>query len=423
MCMIPIQFISIFTGGRGLLPAGSHLMPMTLMIKCARFFLLLAVIACGGKTYGNSCPRTNRHPVTDVAQGTEIRYIFANGENGYSCFRIPAIVMTGSGTLLAFAEGRKHGCSDTGDIDLVLKRSLDDGKTWGPLQVVWNDGENTCGNPAPVVDRQTGRIHLLTTWNLGSDHEREIIQGTSEDTRRIFVTSSDDDGETWRSMREITKKVKRKDWTWYATGPCSGIQLSGAVKRGRLVIPCDHVEAGTKTGYSHVIYSDNHGKTWKLGGISPLAQTNESTVAELSSGALMLNMRNHNRAERYRKVTISDDGGKSWGRSYQDTALAEPICQASLIRHTFPDGKSFLVFSNPDSKTQRANMCIKLSPDDGRSWPIARVIHEGPAAYSGLVSFANGDIGILYEGGYKKPYEGIAFEIIAAEDFFDGNKK
>src|SRR5690606_3877854 len=124
------------------------------------------------------------------------------------------------GTLLAFAEGRKGGCSDTGDIDLLLKRSFDGGKTWGKLQVVWDDGENTCGNPAPVVDRETGQIFLLATWNLGTDHEKEIIKGKSKDTRRVFVSASVDDGETWKPMKEITKRVKRKAWTWYATGPC-----------------------------------------------------------------------------------------------------------------------------------------------------------------------------------------------------------
>ena len=120
----------------------------------------------------------------------ELNHLFKAGEEGYGCFRIPAIVSTTQGTLLAFAEGRKNNCGDAGDIDLVLKRSLDGGKTWSRLSVVWNDAENTCGNPVPVVDQRTGKIILLSTWNLGTDHEGQIIAGKSKDTRRIFVMSS-----------------------------------------------------------------------------------------------------------------------------------------------------------------------------------------------------------------------------------------
>lgn len=345
-----------------------------------------------------------------------LQYVFRNGENGYACFRIPAIVRTEKGTLLAFAEGRKNGCSDTGDIDLLLKRSFDGGKTWGPIQVVWDDGENTCGNPAPVVDRETGKIWLLATWNLGSDHEKEIIGSTCKDTRRVYVTSSADDGGTWRAAAEITKKVKRKEWTWYATGPCAGIQLTRSKFSGRLVIPCDHIVADSKVGYSHVIYSDNHGKTWKLGGIAQ-PQTNESTVTELSSGDVMLNMRNSNRESRYRQVAISHDGGGSWTTSYRDTVLVEPICQASLIPHRFSgDDKVYQVFSNPANRTKRNTMTIRISSDDAKTWQASMLVYAGPSAYSGLVSFPDGHIGILYEAGKQKPYEGIAFTEFATKD-------
>ncbi len=192
--------------------------------------------------------------------GGALNYIFKNGDDGYACYRIPAIVRTRQGTLLAFAEGRKGGCSDTGDIDLLLKRSFDGGKTWGKLQVLWDDADNTCGNPAPVVDGETGEIILLATWNLGEDHEKEIIRGEGKDTRRVFVSSSVDDGTTWKPMKDITKKVKRKNWTWYATGPVSGIQLKNSKYAGRLVIPCDHIVADSIKGYAHVIYSERNDK-------------------------------------------------------------------------------------------------------------------------------------------------------------------
>ena len=351
---------------------------------------------------------------------TSLNYIFEAGSEGYACFRIPAIVRTRQGTLLAFAEGRKRGCSDTGDIDLVMKRSHDGGKTWGGLEVLWDDGDNTCGNPAPVEDSETGKILLLLTWNLGTDHEKEIISSISEDTRRVFVTSSDDDGKTWSPVRDITKRVKRKNWTWYATGPGAGIELTKSKYAGRLIIACDHILAGSKTGYSHVIYSDNHGRTWKLGGISPRAQTNESTVAELSNGDVMLNMRNYDREVRHRQVIVSDNGGKSWNDGYADEELIEPICQGTLISHKFPaNDEHHLVFSNPADKSKRVSMTIKVSKDDGKSWFTSHSVHEGPSAYSDMVSFPDGNIGILYEGGWQKPYEGIAFEIIKANELLN----
>ncbi|HKZ68307.1 MAG TPA: sialidase family protein, partial [Chitinophagaceae bacterium] len=197
-------------------------------------FSLLVILMLGSLTQSNKL----------LAQ--QLNHIYKNDEEGYKCFRIPALITSAKGALLAFAEGRKNNCGDAGDIDLVLKRSEDGGKTWSKLQVVWNDSTNTCGNPAPVVDQRTGNIILLSTWNLGSDHEKDIINGSSKDTRRVFVLSSTDEGITWSAPKEITKNVKKDTWTWYATGPGRGIQLSKGKHKGRLVIPSNHIVAGTK---------------------------------------------------------------------------------------------------------------------------------------------------------------------------------
>ena len=239
----------------------------------------------------------------------QLNHIYKGGEEGYNCFRIPSLITTTRGTVLAFAEARKINCGDAGDIDMVVKRSEDGGKTWSPLQVIWNDSTNTCGNPAPVVDEKTGNIILLSTWNLGADHEKDIINGSSKDTRRVFVLRSTDDGRTWSKATEITKDVKKNNWAWYATGPGRGIQLSKGKHKGRLVIPSNHIIAKTKENYSHVIYSDDGGNTWKLGGVIRQEGVNESTVAELSSGRLLLNMRNAGKSK-YRQVAISKNAGK-----------------------------------------------------------------------------------------------------------------
>lgn len=360
-------------------------------------------------------------PVDSNAQqkpAKEFNYLFEKGMEGYTCFRIPAMVVTPRGTILVFAEGRKGGCSDTGDIDLVLKRSEDGGKTWSDLQVVWNDDKNTCGNPAPVVDEETGNIFLTSTWNLGADHEKEIINQESKDTRRVFILSSSDEGKTWSDAKQITLDVKPDNWTWYATGPGAGIQLKGDAFKGRLVIPCDHIEASTKKYYSHIIYSDDHGKSWKLGGTTPQDQVNECKVAELSNGNLMLNMRNYDRANKTRQVSVSKDGGISWSDLQHDKTLIEPICQASLMRHKFPrDKRSCLIFSNPASQESRVNMTVRVSYDDGKTWPLKKVMHAGPSAYSDIASLHDGNIACIYEGGQKSPYEGIAFEILSKKNF------
>ncbi len=346
----------------------------------------------------------------------QLNFLYKSGEEGYSCFRIPAIVTTTRGTLLAFAEARRNNCGDAGEINLVVKRSADGGKTWGPLQIVWDDSTNTCGNPSPVVDKKTGNIILLSTWNLGSDHEKDIVNKTSKDTRRVFLLSSSDDGNTWSKATEITKDVKRDDWTWYATGPGSGIQIKKGKYRGRLVVACDHTESESKKNFSHTIYSDDEGKTWALGGTTPQDKVNESTVAELPNGNLMLNMRNSSEV-RYRQVSISKNGGKTWSDIHADSTLIEPVCEGSLIQYDYPGNKKFMVFSNPASKTSRTNMTVRLSYDNGKTWPLSKILYSGPSAYSSVAVLPNGNIGCLFEAGYIKAYEGIVFKEIGLNDF------
>jgi sialidase-1 len=346
----------------------------------------------------------------------QLNYLFESGTEGYACFRIPAIITSTRGTVLAFAEGRKEGCSDTGDIDLVMKYSEDQGETWSKLMVIWDDGEHVCGNPAPVVDESTGTIYLLSTWNLGDDHERDIIKGRSRDTRRVFVMKSEDDGRNWSEAREITSSVKRENWTWYATGPCHGIQLKKGPHKGRLLIPCDHIEATTENYFSHSIYSDDHGLSWELGGSTPRDQVNECTLAELSDGRVLLNMRNYDRSQKNRKVAFSEDGGQSWGDIVSDTALIEPICQASMLMVYSENEKTdVLLFLNPAHREKRQNLSLRSSRDDGASWTGCLVLHQGPAAYSDLAQLPEGNIACLYEAGLSSPYQGIVFEVISLE--------
>ncbi len=346
----------------------------------------------------------------------DLNYLFKPGDEGYRCFRIPAVVATKNGTLLAFAEARTFNCGDAGDIDLVVKRSEDGGKTWSKLMLVWDDGANTCGNPAPVVDQKTGKVVLLSTWNLGTDHEPQIINGTSKDTRRIFVLSSVDDGISWSAPKEVTKDVKLPEWTWYATGPGNGIQIRSGKYKGRLVVPCDHIEAGSKKYFSHTIHSDDGGLSWTLGGTTPADGVNESTVAELPKGVLLLNMRNYSPA-RIRQTSVSKDGGASWSALQGDSALIEPVCQASMLWYNHKGRKPFLAFANPASAVSRTNMTVRISYDKGKTWALSQTLHNGPSAYSNLVILPNGNLACYFEAGKKGPYEGIVFQELSFTDF------
>ncbi len=334
------------------------------------------------------------------------------GEGGYHTYRIPALVRTTNGTLLAFCEGRQAGQGDAGDIDVLVRRSTDNGQSWSAQQVVWNDAANTCGNPAPVVDQQTGTLWLLLTWNRGEDREPDIIAGRSRDTRRVFLARSLDDGLSWAAPRELTAHVKRTNWTWYATGPGAGIQIERGAHRGRLVIPCDHIEAGTQRYYSHVISSDDHGQSWQLGGRTPQDQVNECQVAELPGGRLLLNMRNYDRSQTTRQIAFSDDGGGTWRDQRFAPELVEPICQASLRGGAWEndDRSRALFFSNPASAGKRERLTIRMSLDSGQTWPRQRTLHPGPSAYSDLVVLGDDQLGCLYEGGQENPYETIVFE-------------
>lgn len=324
--------------------------------------------------------------------------VFVSGENGYDTYRIPAIVTTTRGTVLAFCEGRKSGRGDSGNIDVVLRRSHDNGDTWSPMEIIVDDGADTCGNPAPVVDRDTGAIILLITKNRGTDTEGEILRGQAP-PRTVWVTRSTDDGASWSTPEDITPHVRRDGWRWYATGPGHGIQL----RDGRLVIPCNHSYTDdTATWQSHIIYSDDHGATWQIGGVHE-GHTNESTVVELENGALYQNMRHYRKTNR-RAFAFSMDRGETWSPVQEDPALVEPVCQASTLGVTA--APYVVLFSNPAS-THREQLTIKASFDNCQTWLHTLTLYEGPAAYSDLTELHDGRIACLYERGEESPYENI----------------
>ena len=378
------------------------------MMKSLAFGLVVSLPFLSAAPLQAAAPAETPPALETVTRTT----VFEKGEAGYHGFRIPALLVTPKGTLLAFAEARKNNLGDSGDIDLVLKRSSDNGKTWSPLAVLWNDGENTCGNPCPVVDESTGRIWLPLTWNHGKDHEKQIKAQAGLDTRRVYMSYSDDDGQTWKPPYEVTETTKKPEWTWYATGPGNGIQLTQGPHKGRLVIPCDHNVTldGKVVRRSHAIYSDDHGQTWQLS--EPIGKmTNECAVVELGDGRLQMNMRSYHGKNR-RAIAYSDDGGATWSEVTLDATLIEPVCQASLTRVSFPKygtpGK--ILFSNPASQ-KREKMTVRLSKDDGQTWAASRLVTPGSAAYSSLALLKNGQAGLLYERDRYQKIEFVAFDL------------
>ena len=320
--------------------------------------------------------------VNEAKETAQIRQakLFTSGVDGYHTYRIPAIVVATDGTILAFCEGRKNSARDDGDIDLVLKRSFDNGNTWQNMQIIADDGDNTMGNPCPVVDRDTSVIWLPLCKN----------------NDQVYVMKSENNGATWSDPVDITKDVKLPSWGWYATGPGHGIQLAN----GRLVIPCDHREG--KIMHSHVFYSDDHGCSWKLGGILG-EDTNECEVVETRDGSLYINMRSYKGNNR-RAYAWSQDGGITWSEVFEDDTLIEPVCQSSIVRYD----ENRVLFSNP-ANTKREKMTVRVSYDECRTWTVSKVLNPGPSGYSDLAIAPDMTICCLYERGESDYRETITF--------------
>ncbi|MFI9610753.1 exo-alpha-sialidase [Streptomyces sp. NPDC052023] len=372
-------------------------------------------------------------PFTDTPTASAARCTssvpYTAGKGGYDTYRIPAAVTTRAGTVLAFAEGRRGGAGDSGDIDVLVRRSTDGGCTWGPLTVVAAGQGDTRGNPAPVVDPRTGAVVLLTSYNSGAVTEAQIMRGevTPAQSRRVFVQRSGDDGRSFSPPREITRAVKRAGWRWYATGPGHAVALTHGRHAGRLVVPANHsaappagsADTGQEPKYygAHALYSDNGGLTWRLGFVDASYDghdnANESTVAELPDGTLYFSARDqHGTSAGHRLDSRSTDGGRTLDRPYavQPTLSDVPIVQASVLQPGGP--RAPLFFSGPSVPTARQAMAVWRSTDAGATFTKALTLSRQPAAYSDLVQVATGTLGVLYETGVRGTYERIEFRLI-----------
>jgi sialidase-1 len=357
--------------------------------------------------------------ITGITEAIEMSVPFKAGQEGYASFRIPAVVATPGGTLLAFCEGRVGSREDFGNIAIVLKRSTDGGRTWGPLQVAAENGEHLAGNPAPVV-LDTGRVLLVHVRNAALATEDAIRRGevSAADGRRVWIQHSDDEGLTWSSPVDITARTKRETWRWYATTPGHALQLAS----GRVVVPANHslppkgTDNGTEGRYNggHCLLSDDGGRTWTIGYVDDntngYINVNETTAAELPDGRVYFNTRNDSTAPGTRADANSHDGGETLVKPFRPQAgLTAPVVQASLLQLRDPD---LLLCSSPAAPGYRALMTVRASTDDGVTWRPAHTVDGLPAAYSDLVRVDAATVGLLYETGDFGAYETITFRRI-----------
>jgi len=351
----------------------------------------------------------------------EDHVLLTAGKGGYHTYRIPAAVCTAKGTVLFFCEARKDSASDFAQTHLLVLSSSDRGRTWSDPRIVWKDDSEpsvTIGNPCPVLDAQTGTVWI----------------GFTRNNQRALVTRSDDDGRTWDTPTEITEAVKPKNWKRYWTGPGHGLQLTRGPKGGRLIFPSYHIvdEGPRRVMRSHMVYSDDHGRTWRIGqgtAIGPPIDPQgvhlsaswvpgpydwegcECLATERPDGRLYLTVRNQAGYRRKKAYAVSDDGGESWGTLGLQEELPGPTCQSSIVGLPVgADGKTRIVWSGiaaSDRPAGRRDLTVFLSEDGAQSFAASRIVHAGPSAYSDMTALADGSVLVFYEGGTTRPYESI----------------
>ena len=360
--------------------------------------------------------------------------VYTSGTEGHKSYRIPAIVSLPKGELLAFAEGRVKNSGDFGDINLVLKSSADQGKSWSAIRVVVNYDSLQAGNPAPVVDLldpeyPNGVVYLF--YNTGNNHEGEVRKGKG--LRECWFIRSVDGGVSWSKATNITLQAHRpnqpsvngaynfvEDWRSYANTPGHAFQFQQGKYKGRIFVAANHSAGDPQKQYldyaAHGFYSDDHGKSFKLSTSLKIPGSNEAIATELSNNRMMMSVRNQRGDIKSRILSYSSTGGESWDTTYFDSNLPDPVCQGSILTLGYKKGKAIVASSNAADTLKRDNLTLRISHDEGKTWTKNFVVDKSVdnkkkdwAAYSDLVKLDKKTIGILYE---RNNYAEIVFQPI-----------
>ncbi|MFN5422273.1 MAG: exo-alpha-sialidase [bacterium] len=359
------------------------------------------------------------HPSTVQAQAVPV---FVSGTDGHKSYRIPAIISLPNGDLFAFAEGRVHGSGDFGDINIVMKRSDDNGNTWSSMQTLVNYDSLQAGNPAPVVDLldpvyPSGVVYLF--YNTGNNHEWEVREGKG--IREVWYIKSVDLGKTWSVPVNITAQVHRpnqphvntayvfqEDWRSYALTPGHAMQFQTGKFKGRIFVAANHSSGPPQDKFrdynAHGFYTDDHGKTFKLSESIHIPGSNEAIATELTGNRLIMSVRNQRGDIKNRIIAYSSDGGHSWDTSYFDKELPDPVCQGSIITLGYKNNKAVIASCNAANATRRDDLTLRISYDEGVHWVKSILIDKADderkqdwTAYSDLVMINKRTVGILYE--------------------------
>ena len=381
-------------------------------------------------TKGNVVPE-------DKMPGRRMRVGYAlcqQGQGGTHTYRIPAITRATDGSLLAFYDMRHNRTKDLQeDIDIGMSKSIDGGQTWSKPRPIMDRGkwgglpedQNGISDPGVIVDSKTGRIFVWAIWMYGKPGKHQWKDDGSEagyeigKAAQMLLTVSKDHGETWSELENVTRDLKQEEWVLFAPAPQNGITL----KKGTLVMPVQGRDADG-TSFSTIMSSRNHGRSWKVGQPTGMVSS-ECQAVELSDGRVMLNMRS-SRDARFmkRSVMVTSDLGKTWSEHPTNhKALIEPICNGSTIRINYEQNgeqKTALLFANPNSVERREKHTIKVSFDDGMTWPESH--HYLLDAYSGfgypsLVQIDEKHVGIVFEGSRSH----IMFMKLTIEELVSGH--
>ena len=347
------------------------------------------------------------------------KQLFTSGQGGYTCYRIPALVSWGEGELFAFAEGRADNFADFGNVDILMRKSVNGGKTWSAARVVVDNGDLQAGNATPVLDKMDPRFpggRLFLFYNTGTASEYDTRMGLGR--RSAYYITSTDHGKTWSEPIDISSQIHfdvhseqpEVDARTLAFAPGHAVQFSSGPHKGRIFVPTNHSTGPPQEGFkdyqTYGAYSDDHGKTWKVSDELKVPSSNEAMAAQISEGELLLLVRMQNDEYKRKLLARSRDGGASWDTKWLSDELTTPMCQSAIL-HCEDLGKTYHL--GPADTNARAHLTLWSSMDKGRSWQIEQEVFEGSAAYSDMVYLGSGRMGVFYE---RHDYEEIVFEEI-----------